>query len=123
MENACKNYDYATAVKEDFDNAIDEILADPDNGDISADDVYNDYRESITGSDNGSYTCDRAKAAEYVKTFIFGEDWSEFIEWNSLEYDKDFLLEFMADPERLDVLIRDYFLTRNYNEWFNSHEA
>lgn len=75
------------------------------------DEVYPEMELVITGNDNGSYYCNRAKAEDAVKDAIWCEEIVELVRdlgFDGLPTDKG--------PEALDVLIRIALLSEIYSD-------
>ncbi len=79
----------------------------------------NDYDEafiSVTGNDNGSYYCNRAKAREAVEDAIWDDNIVMLL--NSMGVQVDTYLS-KNDPESLDVCIRCAMLSEVWQEALN----
>lgn len=114
------DFDFNDSVRDAFIEQIEQAIDDNGNDPVDIDTVYEDFRDAITGNDNGSYSCNTAQAAENVKTFMFSDDWDEFIDY--LNEMGQLTAETLKDPETLEVLIRDYVLSQNYMDWGESYD-
>lgn len=98
-------YDYRTAIVSDIEDWLDENKQNYDDAEKACDDCEN----TVTGNDNGSYTCDAWRAAQCITRsgFMFGGDWEEFLMW--LEYNDYPVTDVIKDAEVLDVCIRTWY--------------
>lgn len=98
-----ENYNYPEAVTEDIREALKDPAyidgADQNSGNACGF-IEDNIRDAVTGSDNGSYWCNRWKA----ECCLFGnrdmiQDYAEWEGFNDI---------YMDDPEVQDVKIREY---------------
>lgn len=71
--------------------------------------VADEVRMSVTGSDNGSFTMNRAASIENLTGIMFTSDWTLFV----AEY-SHMLGDAMATPEALEVLYRYWLFDEEY---------
>ncbi|NMM98139.1 hypothetical protein [Bifidobacterium olomucense] len=103
MENFNENYDYFEAVQSDILDWLDDNHEDYSDVDSARDDC----ELAVTGNDNGSYTCNSYLAAEYVRPFIFGDEWCDFTDFVINDLGAD-MAKVMEDAETLDVYVRTW---------------
>lgn len=117
-------YDYINSVRDAYIHAIEESIDNNGNSadGITAERVYDDYYDSITG-DDGSYTHNRDEAVKNVKSFMYSDDWSGFIQWLIETTDNAALIDAFTEPEVTDSLIRQYILIGNYKDWFAVYDS
>lgn len=113
-------YDYYKAVRSDIEDALSEcdyvFAANIFNGEIQFEFLYNRLNDElydwVTGSANGSYTCNTIKAEENL-----------FRNWDlMMEATQAFGYEFPKSPEDADVTIRCYLFDRVFREVFDELE-
>lgn len=105
-----EKYDYLGAVYRDV---FDWVLENHDDY-PSADAARDDAEFTATGNDNGSYTCNRALAEEYTRSFMYSLDWDLFTHWvDDMGAD---LADIMSEAETLDVYIRLFYFGRVWDD-------
>ncbi|MBT1161229.1 hypothetical protein [Bifidobacterium sp. SO1] len=106
-----ENYNYSDAVRSD----ILDWLEDNHSLYMDADDARDSCELTVTGNDNGSYTCSSYQAAEYVRPFIWGSEWDAFTDYVTDELGMD-MGKAMQDAETLDVYVRFYYFGQVWQE-------
>lgn len=112
-QNANDIYDYPAAIETDIRDWLEENDTD---GTGCDEDLRYECEQTVTGNDNGSYTCNAWLAAEHIRNsgFVLGDDWQDFTSWlDDLGLD---IARAVADPETLDVLIRSFYFDRVWND-------